>query len=443
MISSKTYDLIIFGAGFSGLSSAYYFRKKYPQKKILIIEKDKDAGGLASNIKFKNFKLEKFYHHWYEHDKEIFDLIKEIKCTNKIFKTNVTTGMYYANKKYRFSNLTDIISFNALSIVGRIRLLFFLLYCRIKKNWLSLDNQTAVNWLKNICGNEVFDVIWKPLLIGKFGRFYNKISAAWIWKRIKDRSENKKNFSSKDEYYYYKGGFGDLALDIVNYLKNFKNIDYISGVNIKSIDIYKNKENLFNIKGSTNNICCYGKKILFTIPNQEIIKIAKKILTKNEINKLNSIKYFGNICLILFLKKSLSSQYWMNINDASFPFVAVIEHTNLVSNKEFKNNHVVYLSKYLDVQSYLYRLSKKNYFLFSFKHLNKIFPSLKKSDVITFYLNKAEYAQPLTFRNYLKKKIPYTLSNENIHIVNMTQIYPKDRSTNNAVFEAKKVIQEI
>ena len=181
MISSKTYDLIIFGAGFSGLSSAYYFRKKYPQKKILIIEKDKDAGGLASNIKFKNFKLEKFYHHWYEHDKEIFDLIKEIKCTNKIFKTNVTTGMYYANKKYRFSNLTDIISFNALSIVGRIRLLFFLLYCRIKKNWLSLDNQTAVNWLKNICGNEVFDVIWKPLLIGKFGRFYNKISAAWIW----------------------------------------------------------------------------------------------------------------------------------------------------------------------------------------------------------------------------------------------------------------------
>ena len=86
MISSKTYDLIIFGAGFSGLSSAYYFRKKYPQKKILIIEKDKDVGGLASNIKFKNFKLEKFYHHWYEHDKEIFDLIKKQEFQKKYYR---------------------------------------------------------------------------------------------------------------------------------------------------------------------------------------------------------------------------------------------------------------------------------------------------------------------------------------------------------------------
>ena len=125
MISSKTYDLVIVGAGFSGLSTAYYFRKKYSNKKILIIEKDKDVGGLASNMKISKFKLEKFYHHWYQHDKEIFSLIDEIKCSKKISSRNISTGMYYANKKYKFLNLKDIIQFDALSILGRLRLLFF------------------------------------------------------------------------------------------------------------------------------------------------------------------------------------------------------------------------------------------------------------------------------------------------------------------------------
>ena len=133
----------------------------------------------------------------------------------------------------------------------------------------------------------------------------------------------------------------------------------------------------------------------------------------------------------------------MNINDSSFPFVGVIEHTNLVSNKKFDKNHIVYLSKYLDKKSSLYKMSKSSYFNYSFKHLRKIFPSLKKDDINNFYINKSDFAQPLTFKNYLKKKIPYTLSNKNIHVANMTQIYPKDRSTNNAVLEAKNIIEDL
>ena len=72
MSISNKYDLIIFGSGMTGLSSAYYFKKKYPKKKVLIIEKESEVGGLASNISFGKIKLEKFYHHWYERDKDIF-----------------------------------------------------------------------------------------------------------------------------------------------------------------------------------------------------------------------------------------------------------------------------------------------------------------------------------------------------------------------------------
>ena len=67
-------------------------------KDIGIIEKDKDVGGLASNMKISKFKLEKFYHHWYQHDKEIFSLIDEIKCSKKISPIKVFGPHFFGQK---------------------------------------------------------------------------------------------------------------------------------------------------------------------------------------------------------------------------------------------------------------------------------------------------------------------------------------------------------
>ena len=46
-------------------------------------------------------------------------------------------------------------------------------------------------------------------------------------------------------------------------------------------------------------------------------------------DQLSSIDYLANICVVLELTRSLSELYWMNVNDPGFPFVGIIEHTNL------------------------------------------------------------------------------------------------------------------
>ena len=45
--------------------------------------------------------------------------------------------------------------------------------------------------------------------------------------------------------------------------------------------------------------------------------------------RIGAIDYLANVCVVLELTKSLTELYWMNVNDPSFPFVGVIEHTNL------------------------------------------------------------------------------------------------------------------
>jgi spermidine dehydrogenase len=48
----ESYDLVVVGAGLSGLSAAYFYRQKHPRAKILIIENHDDFGGHAKRNEF-------------------------------------------------------------------------------------------------------------------------------------------------------------------------------------------------------------------------------------------------------------------------------------------------------------------------------------------------------------------------------------------------------
>ncbi|HWV41858.1 FAD-dependent oxidoreductase, partial [Pseudorhodoplanes sp.] len=49
---SEDYDLVVVGAGISGLAAAYFFRKRHPQARILILDNHEDFGGHAKRNEF-------------------------------------------------------------------------------------------------------------------------------------------------------------------------------------------------------------------------------------------------------------------------------------------------------------------------------------------------------------------------------------------------------
>ena len=50
---SKPYDLIVVGAGISGLSAAHFYRKQQPNARILLIDNHDDFGGHARRNEFR------------------------------------------------------------------------------------------------------------------------------------------------------------------------------------------------------------------------------------------------------------------------------------------------------------------------------------------------------------------------------------------------------
>ena len=60
---------------------------------------------------------------------------------------------------------------------------------KFSANWKALEQVTADEWLQAHIGRRVYESMWKPLLVGKFGdEYYREVNMAWFWARIHSRT---------------------------------------------------------------------------------------------------------------------------------------------------------------------------------------------------------------------------------------------------------------
>ena len=158
-----------------------------------------------------------------------------------------------------------------------------------------------------------------------------------------------------------------------------------------------------------------------------------------EAEKAKRIDYLANICLILETTESLSETYWLNVNDTSFPFVAIIEHTNFETTETYGGKHLIYLSKYIQATDELYALSADEMTEFAIPHLKRLFPQFDITSIESSHLWKADYAQPIICKNYSDVIPQIKTSIPNFFVSTMAQVYPQDRGTNYAVKNGREV----
>lgn len=424
-------EITIVGAGFTGLTLGIYLIKKNYRVKIL--ESSSEIGGLASTFKLeKGQELEKFYHHWFNNDIHILNLIKELNLEENIKVNFSKTGLYYANNFFKLSSPLDLLRFKPLNLIQRIRLGLLALRVKFISNWMLLEKKSAEDWLIELGGKRVFEIVWKPLLEGKFGSYSKEISAVWFWNKLKLRGGSRGE-KGKEELLFYKGGFKELINSMAKEIKN-------KGGHIQLEYPVKKIEQIGNLWLLNEEI--QTDKIIITTAIPIYKKLIEPWADKNYLRGLNKIKYIGNVCLILELSKSLSDTYWLNVNDSSFPFVGLIEHTNFEQKENYNGNHIVYLSKYIQTASTLYNLTKEEFFDYSIPFIQKMFPEFEENWVVNYHLWKAEYSQPIVTKEYSNIKPEMKTPYDGLFLCSMAQIYPEDRGTNYAVKYAKKLVND-
>ncbi|MGM9452438.1 NAD(P)/FAD-dependent oxidoreductase [Legionella bozemanae] len=432
----EQYDVVIIGAGFTGLTAAYVLSKQ--GYRVRVVEADDTPGGLAGTFEFADgVRLEKFYHHWFNNDLYVPELVKELGMQDDIITLPSRTGMYFNGRMWKLSTPMDLLRFKALSFIDRIRLGLLVFQVRKVKDWRKIEHLTIREWLEPLCGKNVYRTVWEPLITSKFSLFAEEVSAVWFWKKLLLRGSTRDK-KGGEELAYFKGGFGRLAEAMV------KAIQAAGGAvsfNEKVISVNKHGQYLSSVTTNRGNIG--GKQFLFTPAFSIIANLFEGTADTTWIDRLKRVKYLGNLCLVLRLKQSLSNIYWTNVNDPGFPFVGVIEHTNFDSPDNYRGTHIAFLSRYLAVEDPLWHYSDEQYLEFALQHLKRMFPKLDRSWVLEYKLWRAEYAQPVTERNYSQylpnEKTPYS----NAWISTMAHIYPEDRGTNYAIREGRNIAEKI
>lgn len=417
----------IIGAGISGLSAALALARQGHE--VHLFQREAGTGGLISTFDFDGIQLEHFYHFLCGGDFGYFQLCKELGLEKRLRFVRARTGFYYNGRMYGFSTPLDLLRFRAIPFAQRIRFGLFALEAQLRKEWSQLDDLAAKPWLIDRLGNITYNVVWDPLLALKFGQYFDKISAAWVWHRIHRVAK------SNGKLGYLEGGTAVLLDAIHAELKRLGVVVH-TGCGVTKLAVEDGRCTGFTtVDGEAHAF----DQVVSTVP----LSILAGLLPEGHeayADQLRQVKYIGVVCLAFKIKKRVSPYFWLNVNDPRVPFNGIIEFTNLNPIGP-DAGHIIYVPYYIATDHPFYKMDNDTILRQSWDAVKLISPGITDDDLLAHHVARAPIAQaicPVGFLNMLpKQKSPI----KGLYLLDSTFLYPEDRTQSGHIIKSYELAE--
>jgi protoporphyrinogen oxidase len=419
--SKKTVAII--GAGLGGMAAAYDLIRA--GREVVMYEAAPYVGGLAAGFKEPewDWSVENFYHHWFASDRHMLGLIEELGWSDQVLFPRPVTVMYHEGKFYPFDSIPSMALFPGLGW-GLTKLRFGLtgLFLKLTSDWRKLEQVTVDAWMRRWAGDRAYELMWEPLMIGKFGeRYARTVNMAWLWARIKARTPRLGTF---------QGGFQAFADRFAACLKEL-GVQIQLSTPVQSITPQSDGSLIVETPQGRQQV----DQVLTTTSPGLLARMAPD-LPDHYLRGLLSLKSMGAVVLVVALRHKLSREgyYWYNLpKSAGFPFLALVEHTNFLSPDYFGGDHIVYMGDYLEIGHEYFQLSQEQLLERFLPSLARINPDFQPEWVRKAWLFRTSYAQPVPEVNHSTNIPEIRTPIPGLYFASMSQVYPWDRGTNFAV----------
>jgi len=419
-------NIAVIGAGPMGLAVAYQAVKDGHQ--VTVFEADDRIGGMTAAFDFDGLSIERFYHFICTSDQPLFTLLDDLGIRDKLRWKETRMGYYYQGGVHPWGNPIALLKFPGLDLVSKIRYGAHAFLSTKRKDWRPLDHIEATQWIRTWVGTQAFDVLWRRLFDLKFYDYSDKLSAAWIWTRIK-RVGSSRYSMMREKLGYLEGGSETL----LNALREV--IEQSGG----AIRLGTPVERVLHEHGKVTGVQVAGQQVHFdavvsTVPVPFIPRLIPD-LPEPLINQYRALMNIAVVCVIVKTTKPITQNFWLNVNDHQMDIPGLVEFTNLRELSE----HITYVPFYMPGEHPKYQ-DPDQVFLSKVRHyLLTINPDLKDSDILAMYANRYRYAQPICGPGYLETLPPIKLSIEGLYVADTSYYYPEDRGISESVQMGRQI----
>ena len=417
----------VLGAGALGLTVAY--RLALRGESVVVLEREPIPGGLAAGFEVEpGIWLEKFYHHLFRGDRNAIGLIEELGLGDDLVWRRPLTVTLRDGKVHQLDSPMSLLRFKPLRMRDRLRMGAVLAYLKALPSPERLEGHTAADWIRRRMGQASYDVVWGPLLRGKFGALADEIAMPWFWARVHDRTP---------ELGYLRGGFQRLYDRLAERI-NSAGGELRFGTAVSEVRTSPIGGMLVETPTETLQVDRVVSTLAVRLTCRLVPELPQDYRDRHEWGQA-----YGAQCLVLSLDRPLTDTYWMNVNDPGFPFMALVEHTKDMEPADYNGRHLVYLGNYRPMDDPIMSAGTDAVVDAFASHLSRINPGFTRDWITDAWAFAAPFAQPIVTVDYRDHIPPFETPIPNLWVASMFQVYPHDRGQNYSIDLANRLAERL
>ena len=374
------YDLVIIGAGPAGLTAAYELSDS--NKKVLVLEKKTQVGGLAETKVFGEYRYDIGPHRFFTKNKEVYELFLKI-LGNDAVEVNRKTRILFKNSYFDYP-LTPLNALFGLGVIQSIITGVSYTFARIK-SYLNISKiNNFEDWVVDRFGRKLFNNFFKNYTEKVWGIDCKEIGSDWAAQRIKGLSlstaikfalfpnSKKRPKTLVDKFYYPRLGAGMLWEKFENYIVS-KNIEVFKEKTVTSVK--KNGE-AFAVTFSDmngNETTIDSKNIFFSNPLLEFIDIFDAEVPESVINSAKSLNYRNHISVHITIDKKLFDDNWIYIHSPNLEMARIADFTNFSKEMSREGTYPLTLEYFCFEEDKIWEQNNQDIIKFGLEELKQIF----------------------------------------------------------------------
>ena len=399
------YDLVIIGAGPAGLTAAYELTDS--DKKVIILEKKSQVGGLAETKVFGNYRYDIGPHRFFTKNKEVYELFLKMLGKDAV-EVNRKTRILFKNSYFDYP-LTPLNALFGLGIGESIVIGFSYIFARIKSYLKISKINNFEDWVVDRFGRKLFNNFFKNYTEKVWGIDCKDIGSDWAAQRIKGLSlstaikfalfpnSKKRPKTLVDKFYYPRLGAGMLWEKFEDYIKE------------QGVEVAKNKKvtgvsnNGDNFKVTIednfgNQTSIDTKNIFFSNPLLEFIDIYDADVPQSVINSAKSLNYRNHISVHVTIDKKLFDDNWIYIHSPNLNMARIADFTNFSNDMSEEGKYPLTLEYFCFEEDEIWNQNNSDIIDFALKELRNIFD--EEFNVIHSEVSRNAKAYPVIKTGY-------------------------------------------